>query len=441
MGMQSQVKIFCCLALFKVVLSGPFAVEAAELDWSALSNDKLKIMEYSSAQGEVISSYIPYAITVGRAIWEWDPRQDELKFKTNNDKEVTRRNADSTEFGQTMRNLFVNFDVSDASHFRQVWIEPKAGLKFRGLFGIHDFKKPRPLVIIRMGIYGNVDEFNAERFIAKAVYEDLDANFLVLENITSHAFIKNNKDVSFGGVDEGLQTFFVLNELAKSSFAKQISSFHLIGLSLGGHGTFVTLLMDQFNGQKLKSAVALCPVINLKETSESRFSPGVANAFVDMWNMNRLSEVYNRNKDSESFSGIWKTFFDLKPRFTPAVNTIINKERKTPLLTVNDLTSLMGQVNWPKGFEKHLTESKSFDELNNYWSLYQGVKTPLMIYTTPNDPLVPNELNSDRIFSARQAGDFTSMKYQKLETGIHCGLASAYKWSYIVQLMKKGLEL
>jgi hypothetical protein len=71
---------------------------------------------------------------------------------------------------ELMKNLFVQFDVTNTDHFRKVWFQPKEGLKFRGLWGIHDFSKKRPLIILRMGIHGNVDEFIAERFIGKILF-------------------------------------------------------------------------------------------------------------------------------------------------------------------------------------------------------------------------------------------------------------------------------
>ncbi len=435
--MQSQVKIFCCLALFVSVFTS-LLTQAADLGWDVVKNEKIHILEQSSAQGEVISSYFPLAINVGRWLYDWEP-PTELKNAPN---KIELESAQNTsQLTLTLRHLFIHFDLSDTKHFRKVWFEPKKGLKFRGIFGIHDFVKKRPFVIIRMGIHGNVDEFTAERFLAKAIYENLDANFLMLENLTSHAFLANNTDFSFGGIDEGLQTFFTLQEIQKNQLNDIVSSYHLVGLSLGGHGVFVTTLLDQANGQKIKSVVDFCPVINLKETQDFHLAPSLSNLGADLWNMMRLQSLYKRQGLEKEFSGIWESLFDFKPRFVPAMMRVLNRDRKVPLLTFEDMNSLNKNMRWPKGFAEHLQNSASFDELNEFWDLYQGVKTPFTIYTTPNDLLVPNEVNSERIFTGRQAGDFSSLKYVRLEKGFHCGISSVYKWDYVVELMSQGLNL
>jgi hypothetical protein len=54
---------------------------------------------------------------------------------------------------------------------------------------------------------------------------------------------------------------------------------------------------------------------------------------------------------------------------------------------------------------------------------------------------VNNELNSEKIFSGAQPGDFSSLKYTRLEKATHCGLASVYRWDFIVSLLKQGLGL
>lgn len=452
--MQSQVKIFCCLALLLTVISTSMT-QAADENWQKLATPKSVTEPYSSAQGEVISSYFPILTSLGESLWSWDPKKeaqaqatsqtqttlDPTQIQVGKSPTQTANREPLNKLDELMKNLFVQFDVSNTQNFRKVWFQPKEGLKFRGLWGIHDFTKKRPLIILRMGIHGNVDEFIAERFLAKILYEDLDANILILESLTSHAFLSSNQNVTFGGVDEGLQTFFVLNEIKNSPFNKLVSSYHITSLSMGGHGTFVTALLDQANGHQIKSILNLCPLINLKETFALHAKQGLNETLIDLWNTRRLKSLFNLYGNRSELQEWWHSLFDLKPRFTNSVMKILNEERKTPLLTVADMNSLVSKMKWPEGFAQHLQNSKSFDELNSFWGLYKGVTTPMMIYTTPNDPLVPTEINSELIFRGKQAGDFTSVKYHRLERGIHCGLAPVYKWDYLVKMTREGLEL
>lgn len=438
--MQIQVKTSKALTLFITIFVSIFTLQmtqADELNWQTLQSDKMHIELYSSAQGEVISSYMPLFKEVGQFVWSWDPKKEP---KNTSDKVYLEPESAVNEL---MHNLFVEFDVSNTDHFRKVWFNLNNGLKFRGLFGIHDFKTKRPFIILRMGIHGNVDELIAERFLFRVLYEDLDANVLVLESLTSHAFLSKNKNVSFGGIDEGLQTFLTLNELNKSELSKIMGSVHLLGLSMGSHGTFVTAMLDQANKQQIKSIVNFCPLINLQETFETHNSPepNFKNALADLWNVRRLKSVFDIYPEDASLKEWWRTLLDFKPRFTNEILKILERDRKQPLISTQEVEQLVPKMKWPKGFKNHLENSKSFYELNNFWNLYQNIKTPMMIYTTPNDPLVINKINSEKIFKANQPGDFTALKFRRLEKGIHCGLAPVYQWDFIVKLTKEGLEL
>jgi hypothetical protein len=395
----------------------------------------MEVLNYSSAQGTVLTSHFPLFMELGHLIWGWDPH-------------VAPKNQSESVFlepknplNATMENLFVEFDVSDTNHFRKVWFRPKKDLAYRGLFGIHDFVKKRPFVILRLGIYGNIDEFIAERFIAKALYQDLDVNFLVLESLTSEGFLASNKKISFGGIDEGIQTYFAMNEIDKTPFHPLIASEHIVAVSMGGVGSFVTALLDQQNEKRLKSVVDFCPLINIEETIKHQEQTGIKATLADWWSVKRLSAVFTLYPDNPDIKDWWKSAFDLKPKFTPAVLDLINHQRVEPLLTVADMKTLVPNMKWPKGFAEHLQNSKTLFELNDFWPLYQGVKTPVTIYTTPKDPLVNNELNSERIFNGTQPGDFSSLKYTRLEKATHCGLASVYQWDFIVNLLKQGLGL
>jgi len=410
------------------------------LTWESLASHKIQIEAHASAEGEVLSSYIPYFIELGHYLWSWDPKKN-IKNKSGSIYIQASAFDNLTGLNEKMKSLFVSFDVSNAQNFRKLWFKPTADLKFRGLLGLHDFKKKRPLVILRMGIHGNVDEIIAERFLAKLIYEDLDANFLMLESLTSHAFLSKNTNISFGGVDEGLQTFLVLNEISKSKLNLLVSDIHVVSVSMGAHGTFVTALLDQLNGHKIKSILSFCPLINLQATLESRLNTNFKNAAIDLWNAQRLSAIFNIYHDEVKFNDWWKTIFDLKPRFTPALLEILNRDRKRALISPAEIEALIPNMKWPKDFKFHLENSKSFFALNNFWPHYQNVKTPMMIYTTPKDPLVINELNAELIFRGQQPGDFSNLKYHRLERGLHCGLASVYQWDYLVKLFKDGLEL
>lgn len=448
--MNSRVKTQFGLVVLglSVFLMCTSLTRADERGWEQLKTSQVEIEDFSSGQGETISSYPRWLQTFITRVLSWDPRK-ELNYSTAPKSAVQsgipQSSVKQAQFNlrEVLRSLSVKFDVTDTQHFRKVWFHLTPNLKVRGLFGIHDFKTARPFIILRMGIHGNVDELFAERFIAKAVYEDLDANFLILENLTSHAFLSQNSQISFGGVEEGLHTFLIMSELtsAKAMLKPLIKSLHLIGVSLGGHGTFVTALMDSVNQKKIQSILNMCPLINLKDTFDYHAQAGFKHAAVDLWNHHRLDTLYSTFPKQLENLELWKIFFDFKPRFTPRILQILEAERKTPLLAPEALENQISDLRWPSGFLDLITKSKSFYEMNEFWKIYRDVQTPFMIYTTPADPLVINDLNSEQIFQHRQNGEFKNLKFERLDRGTHCGLAAVFSWDETLRMIKDGLQL
>lgn len=445
-NMNSRVKTLVGLVvLASMTLFSGFMTRADELGWPSLNTKKIQIEDFSSGQGHVLSSYPAALHVLLTKILRWDPKK-ELNNSTQLEPILKRSSASENKgfnLTELMRNLSVEFDVSDTQHFRKVWFQLNPSLRIRGLFALHDFKEKRPLVILRLGIHGNVDELLAERFILKALYEELNVNVLVLENLTSHAFLLQNPKMTFGGVEEGLHTFAVMNFLASPQypFSSLISSIHLVGVSLGGQGTFVTALLDQSNGSKLKSVLNFCPLINQQETFKYHSQKSLMNVGMDFWNYHRLQALRSSYANQLQGLELWKEIFDWQPRFTGRIFEILNEERTTPLYSAEDVQKDFPGIQWPQGFYEQITEAKSFYEMNNFWRIFQKVKTPIVIYSTPKDFLVTNEFNVDRIVEGTQPGDFKDVKIEKLERGVHCGLAASYMWNDVVKMIKSGLGI
>jgi len=344
--------------------------------------------------------------------------------------------------------IYVDFNFENSKWFQRVQFEPQPNVKFRGLLGLqpdHE-KNKKPLVILRMGIHGNIDEFLAERFIAKIIYEDLGYNLLVLESLTSHGYLTINDRFSFGGIEEGLHTFYVLQliRLQKLDWAKDISKIYLTGISLGGPGVFVTNYLDEqskMSGVKKKSIDAIelfCPLVNLEQTFNEHARQGLLSAIIDLWNARRLLALRLKN---EEFANIpwWKTFFDLRPRFVPSVLSWLNAHEPKPVIDINEFQKQFPDLELPQEFVQHVQASRTYYELNRFWGFYKNESTPISIYLTPNDPAVKNNLNSDLIRIGKQPGEFQKVTFTDLE-GLHCAVAAEYQWPFLVELMKRGFD-
>lgn len=339
--------------------------------------------------------------------------------------------------------IFFDFDAEGKYGFKNFDVQMNSTLKVRGLLGLHEktLDQPqRPLVIFRMGIHGNRDEFMAERFLVKILYQDLGYHVLMLESLTSHGFLVANEKISFGGLEEGLQTFFILNQIDQKEFpwTEQISEIHLMGMSMGGEGVFLTTYLDEKTIHQIKSVQVFCPVINLEKTFNAHNQPGLINALGDVWNSLRLKALTARTPELQNL-GLWKMLFDLKPRFSPRVVELINEQNEKPLLRVADLQNKFPHLKLPGEFIEKLNNSFGFYERNNFWPVFKNEKTPIEIVVTPHDKMALNEVNSDLIRLHQQPGVFKKTSFVDLE-GFHCALAEEYQWPFLVEVVKRGLK-
>ena len=392
---------------------------------------------------EFISSYPSWIYSLFNQLKKWSPPEQysqacKLSFSSPElQPEKCKLHLDLNLFEQFQSKLFFNYDVSDHKQFQLFSDQLSDYVKIRGLLAIHD-GAPRPMVIFRMGIHGNRDEVLAERFLLKIIFQDLGLNVLMLENLTSHAYLMQNKNVSIGGMEEGLHTFFILNKIKNNMYpwSKQISDIHLLGISLGSQGVFLTTMLDEQSQHFIKSSQVFCPLVNFKETFEFLKPASFFNAFVDIWNWRRLVAIHSRMPDYSPWSQ-YKMVFGLQPQFTPLAMGWLDHEVVKPILMIEDFEKQFPKAKFSPEFRKFLSVSKSLFQLNNFWPIYKNVKTPFQIVATPNDPLVNNATNSDRIVNKTQPGDFSKTSYLKLD-GVHCALAAEYEWPFLVEVFEKS---
>ena len=335
--------------------------------------------------------------------------------------------------------LFFDFDAEGEIGFKKIDIDLTPSVKARGLLGLQANEK-RPLVIFRMGIHGNRDEFMAERYLIKILYQELGYHVLMLESLTSHGNILASKNISFGGLEEGLQTFYILNLINNNEFSwtSQVTDIHLVALSMGGEGAFLTTYLDEQTIKKIKSIEVLCPLINLETTFKNHFKPGLTNAVGDIWNSLRLKALTEKTMVLQELS-MWKMLIDLKPRYSPLVLDYLNQTVKKPLLSLSDFENRFKHLKWPLEFVNHMQKDQSYLERNNFWPFFKNEKTPIQFILTPHDVMAINELNSDLIRKHQQPGTFNKVKFMDLD-GFHCSLAQEYQWPFLVEIVRRGLE-
>lgn len=319
--------------------------------------------------------------------------------------------------------LSINYDIQDHPFLRRVILNLPGNIRLKGLLGLKGDMKRRPFVIMRLGVFGTIEEFRAERAWLMMLFEQSPFNILVLENMTSGDFASRNRQFAFGGYDEGIQNILVAKMLRDENepLSKIIESVHLFGVSLGGHGVLFSSLLNKYNssvrGPLIQSTLAFCPVINLKETMQSLFKGGFKTTFVNMWSRRRLKGLeHQMPKISE----------DKNSNFLETAIEEVTRKYTGGLSYVSSLVRL------PPGMK----DSSNFWELNDFWKYYQDVEEPVLVFATEKDPIVPFELNSQALALKNIKIASKNLRVVDFPMGYHCTLPVPYDWKFITTMMQ-----
>ncbi len=323
--------------------------------------------------------------------------------------------------------MSMEFDVHHHALIHPVVFKLSGGVKLKGLLALKGDLKKRPFVIMRLGVFSNVEEFLPERFLLMQLFEQGLANVLVLENSTGADFIANNQRWAMGGYDEGLQNMQVVKILRNQAYplAQIISSVHLMGMSLGGHGVLFASLLNDFNGKPerrwIQSFTTFCPVVRLKESVETLTAQGIKGAGVDFWASQRLAGL--QKKILGLTDSKWIDTLKLKPVFLPlAVNYLVDLYPRLP--------SSKGGIIVPPELEN----MNGFWDLNNFWPYYRNIQSSVLVMATVEDHLVNAKINFDwlRQSSENWHSDLATVLFNK---GYHCTLPVSYDWASIAAMI------
>lgn len=313
---------------------------------------------------------------------------------------------------------------------RQVMFHLPGQVKLKGFLAMKPDEKPRPLVIFRTGIFSVVHEFFPERYLFMQMFDQSPFHVLVIESLSGSDFIRRNQSYSMGGFDEGIQNFLISEQLQKSEepISKYLRGVHLMGMSFGGHGVFFASLLSDLNPKDpsvIDSAINFCPLINFRETLDFHSSTGFSLDFMNYYVEKRVGVLKQRIPE-----------FGEGP-FVASLFKWIEKNYKGPIMELPPALKGKEQFRLPvslSSFQKEIPQSEWFWKLNDFWASYQNIKTPVLVVSTENDPIVPWVINSGRLLTGRMPMSGSSIAFLPLQQGVHCSLNVAYDWSALATL-------
>lgn len=331
----------------------------------------------------------------------------------------TGNNSLSTSLTKMMT---MSYQPQEHPFLHRVVFSLPGNIKLKGLLGLKGDLKKRPLIVLRLGIFANVEEFMPERAWLMMLFEQSPFNVLMVENMSGTDFIADNTRFSFGGYDEGIQNILLAQILKDPNepLSRLVDSLHLFGVSLGGHGVLYASMLNELNspkGQPLyNSFFGMCPVVNLQNNMNVVTTNKPFAYLVDLWSQKRLAGIVKSLpalEDHESFSFLKKT-----------VSEVVR--------TYHGGLSYVSSVKLPAGLE----DGADFWQLNDFWRYYKNVQSPVMIFATHTDLLVPFAVNSQLLQNKSMNVESSNISVVDFTYGIHCTLPIPYDWKAISTVLQ-----
>lgn len=314
-------------------------------------------------------------------------------------------------FSNSLGAMTIQLDPNHHPFARHVIFHLPNNVILKGLLALKpDFKK-RPLVIFRTGIFSNTQTFYPERYFFMQAFDQSPFNVLVLESLSGSEFVKHNTSISLGGFDEGIQNYFIAKALRSPTqpISKIINGIHVFGTSMGGHGVFYTSILDSFNKTNfIDSTLSYCPLLNLRETLDYHRAQGATMAALNFWAKHRIVDLEKRYPNADPSD------------FIMSIMAEIDRTYQGPL--VSSKTENLGFKIPNAGIK--------FWESNEYWPYYKNIKTPSLIFSSRQDPIVVWPINSGRFEDGRLKFPDSNIQMIPLAQGYHCSMSVAYDWHH-----------
>jgi hypothetical protein len=314
--------------------------------------------------------------------------------------------------------------------FREIEISLPQGTKLAGFLALKRSTQPRPLVIIKCGIFCDNQPGGLGKLLTMHLFDESPFHVLIVENVTSATFVKANKRVGVGGMEEGRHIIEIAQILQDTSEIRHhITEVHTISPSLGGHAALYASLYNDYHPLKnsrpaIASSMALCPVVNLE------------NSFSDLFTGIKRDFVFSRM--IRTLLGRIFPYIDLlQERYDPA-GDLSNDVIKGILSEANFeyYKDLEAQDFWFP-FSKRLTSLSDLWERNNFVHQAHWLKmTPTLLVAADDDWVVRSSRNARLLDKAQITGKGSPINTLHLEHGSHCGFSLSYGWDYFGILIR-----
>ena len=300
------------------------------------------------------------------------------------------------------------------------------GLVVRAHLALQNTPDPRPLVIVKCGIYCNLGDPSVRKLLM-LMYDEGPFHVLLLPGITGSDFEKDNRVLTLGGLDEGRQIIQIAQFIQSDKFFvhNKISSVHVAGFSLGGHATFYSALYNSHvtspNGQHpIRSFFAGCPVVDLEYSVKHLFRPNVIGTLIFWQFWRQTSDLFF------DVPVLGQIFPDLRHR--PDIGEV-------PDLIARGAVDYYSKKTHEKGWGIAPLENPEINDETDFWkwNYFPGfmnqVTSPVFVWASEDDNVVHYEGNTQHLIDYNSATSDSPYHVLVTPKGNHCSTTSTYGWS------------
>lgn len=371
---------------------------------------------YHTEVERMVASSAGYTSSLAQNLQSWASRCD---------KELSR--YQTNPIATVLKFANTNYDITK-NNIKNIDIEFDDKSKMGAILAMKPGK--RPLVIFKSGAYSNADDSEVSRNFMMHLFEESPFHVLYLASVTGSDFMKRNGTVALGGMDEGRKILKVVDMITSDPKYKDlIEDVHVVGVSLGSHGVLYSSLYNSFesnNKTKIKSAVALCPVVDLKPTIKSIFQFTVAGIYYGILTRQIFKDVYD---DIPILRKLLprNSFWTREQLYNATTQAALSHYREETSKTPLDMEPIAGD---------RVIEMEDYWNLNNFVDYADQVKTPTLIVHARDDFLVQSVLNSDELLKKTQNYN-SNIGILEFQNGSHCALNVANGWPTISSMLRK----
>lgn len=323
----------------------------------------------------------------------------------------------------------LEYDFQNHPNFRDVDFDVGHGRVVRAKLGLKPGAQKRPLVVFQCGMACQPGTFTSH--FASIIFHDMGPfHVLVLPSNSSEAFIKRNKTLALGGLEEGKQIARIAAQIMApgSKFAKHISRVHVQGISLGGHSTYFAALYTQYLEKALGmkrpmlTGVAVgCPVVDLAPSLRHMASDSLIPKILRMtllkdfttllmgipfFENQGIERVPQKPSGEELYSLVSEGTFDhyraasLDPSWALPPMENVEIRNQTQLWDASDVSQ------WPEGL----------------------LQRPVFSWAPSDDEIVLFKDNSEKLYNSQRLHSQRQVYKLSTDQGGHCAYAADFGW-------------